>query len=58
MPPTNSTERLLEALHLMTSALNILDQEKAPGDVGAHLDLAIERLRQSMNSAPPDQRRS
>lgn len=36
------------ALHLMTQALEILDAERGPGDVGAHLDLAIQRLKESI----------
>ena len=35
----------LEALQLMERALAVLDANEAPGDIGAHLDLAIERLR-------------
>lgn len=50
MSPTNSTLPLREALRLMTQALDILDQEKAPGDIGAHLDLAIHRLRETLAS--------
>jgi hypothetical protein len=57
LPPTNSTEHLTKALGLMTTALKILDEEKAAGDIGAHLDLAIERLRQSISTPSPDQRR-
>ena len=42
------------ALDLMVEALTILDEREAPADIGAHLDLAIERLRefvgQSTNS--------
>jgi len=33
------------ALELMTEALDILDREKAPTDIGARLDMAIQRLR-------------
>lgn len=32
------------ALNLMERALQILDSCDAPADIGAHLDLAIERL--------------
>lgn len=35
----------LEALQMMERALAVLDENEAPGDIGAHLDLAIERLR-------------
>jgi hypothetical protein len=40
-----STESLLaQALDLMQRALSLIDQADGPGDVGAHLDLAILRL--------------
>lgn len=54
MPP------LAEALHLMTLALDILDREKAPRHIGAHLDLAIQRLQEALASISPHetQRRS
>lgn len=35
---------LTQALELMRSALELLDQANAPADLGAHLDLAICRL--------------
>jgi hypothetical protein len=35
-------------MRLMTLALQILDSQKAPGDIGAHLDLAIQRLRETL----------
>ena len=34
-----------EALTLMERALDIIDHQDGPADVGAHLDLAIARLR-------------
>lgn len=34
-----------EALELMERALKILDESDMPGEIGAHLDLAVERLR-------------
>lgn len=34
------------ALELMTEALAALDESTLPADVGAHLDMAIVRLRQ------------
>ena len=36
--------QLAEALQLMQRALGLLDQADEPGDIGAHLDLAINRL--------------
>jgi hypothetical protein len=35
---------------MMTLALQILDEHEAPGDIGAHLDLAIQRLRETLVS--------
>lgn len=40
----HSNERLREALRLMSGALKLLDEEGAPSEIGAHLDLAIHRL--------------
>lgn len=40
----NSSELMTDAMQLMRDALRLLDQASAPADVGAHLDLAIERL--------------
>jgi len=34
-----------EALALMERALSLLDEAEGPADVGAHLDLAINRLK-------------
>ncbi len=39
----------VEALELMERALAILDESETPGDVGAHLDLAVERLRSHLD---------
>ena len=50
MIPAGSTVLLREALTMMLQALDILDREKAPGDIGAHLDLAIQRLRETLAS--------
>lgn len=35
---------LLGAKQLLESALEILDEARAPADIGAHIDLAISRL--------------
>ena len=40
-----------EALALMQRALAMLDEAKAPAEVGAHLDLAIIRLAEHIESA-------
>lgn len=39
-------ERLYKALENMESALRLLDDLDAPADIGAHLDLAICRLKE------------
>ena len=41
---------LLRALRLMTEALAILDEVRAPGEIGSMLDLAIVRLDQRLGS--------
>lgn len=38
----------VEALQHMLSALDMLDETGAPGDVGSHLDLAICRLEKAL----------
>jgi hypothetical protein len=40
-----------EALRLMKDALALLDEAAAPNDIGAHLDLAISRLRDHLKLA-------
>lgn len=37
-------DQLAEALKAIEHALAILDKMNAPGDIGAHLDLAVNRL--------------
>jgi hypothetical protein len=39
-------EELDHALTLMRQAMEVLDENHAPADVGAHLDQAINRLKQ------------
>jgi hypothetical protein len=41
-----------DALERMEEALQILDHLAAPGDIGAHLDLAMHRLRQEIGLKP------
>jgi hypothetical protein len=43
-------ERVREALVLLEQALALLDANEGPGDVGAHLDLAINRLKDWLDS--------
>lgn len=38
-------DKITAALGLMVTSLQLLDEAEAPADVGAHLDLAIHRLR-------------
>lgn len=39
---------LNDALAYIEAALQILDDSTAPGDIGAHLDLAMHRLREEI----------
>jgi hypothetical protein len=48
MQARGSTALLTEALSLLTAALNLLDQADAPGDIGAHINQAYERLRETI----------
>ena len=49
-----STEnKLTEALQLMRRALTLLDGAEGPDEVGAHLDLAITRLEEWIESRGP-----
>ena len=41
-------ELMTEALGLLVSALNLLDEAEAPGDIGAHVDHARERLSRTL----------
>jgi hypothetical protein len=41
------------ALALLEEALVILDQLEMPADIGAHLDLAICRLRERLGTSAP-----
>lgn len=54
MCPTDQPPPLVEALRLMQEALDILDREKAPSDISAHLDLAIQRLNRTLAVRPED----
>lgn len=42
--------RVNEALNLMLQALELIDKNEGPTEVGAHLDLAIHRLQESIES--------
>lgn len=41
---------LHQALNLMEGALRLLDDHGAPADAGAHLDLAVHRLREWLHA--------
>ncbi|HEV2594708.1 MAG TPA: hypothetical protein VGU01_05855 [Sphingomicrobium sp.] len=43
---------MLEALSHLESALEILDRAAAPGQIGAHVDLAIHDLSASVDAVP------
>lgn len=49
---TSKTDKLAKALSQMESALKLLDQTDAPHDIGAHLDMAICRLRDRLPPHP------
>jgi hypothetical protein len=47
-----SNEELSQALALMETALRLIDEVKAAHQVGAHLDLAICRLKDVLSQPP------
>lgn len=47
----NPLDDLRHALSLMETALTLIDRAETALDVGAHLDLAIERLKEFLASA-------
>lgn len=48
-------QKWADALERMTAALRLLDEAGGPIDVGAHLDLAINRLREEIATNKSDQ---
>jgi hypothetical protein len=42
--------KLAQALQLMQRALSLIDEADGPGDIEAHLDLAIARLKEWLES--------
>lgn len=52
------SDELAEALRLMCQALEQLDVHRAPGEIGAHLDLAICRLCEHLSVSLPKAGRS
>lgn len=51
-------EKLEKALSCMQSALQLVDDADAPADIGAHLDLAICRLKELLAQASADNERA
>lgn len=47
--------KLESALSALTEALRLLDEVAAPADVGAHVDLAIHRLQDVIQSGQSTQ---
>ena len=47
-------EQMAKALQLMTEALRLLDEARAPAQPGAHLDLAIVRLAEAIPTRLPE----
>lgn len=52
LPETGSSQKMANALAMMQEALQLLDESGAPAHIGAHLDLAIVRLREQVSSGP------
>ena len=52
VPISGQTEKRRQALALMRSALQLLDDAGGPVDVGAHLDLAICSLEKAIAPDP------
>ena len=48
-----SGSSLDDALNFIEAALQILDASSAPGDIGAHLDLGLHRLREEIGRVGP-----
>lgn len=48
MQARESVEMMAEALDLIVKALHLLDEADAPGEIGAHVDLARERLSRTL----------
>ena len=52
--PLTPREKLDLALSRMESALELLDEADAPGEIGAYLDMAIVRLKEALQEATVD----
>ena len=51
-PAANRRETLLEVLQFLTRAIELLDEANAPGQIAAHVDLALHQLRDLVGGAP------
>ena len=51
MQQMEPTELMTQSLALLVKALSLLDQAGAPAEIGAHVDLARERLSRSLELA-------
>jgi len=51
MQHVEAAELMTQSLALLVKALNLLDQAGAPGEIGAHVDLARERLSRTLELA-------
>ena len=49
--PEHSKSAALDASDLLQRALDVLDAIDAPGNIGAHVDLAICQLREAVEGA-------
>ena len=56
-PRAKRVQPWIAALGLMTKALKLLDDGGAPADVGAHLDMAMQRLNEEIAKAQPSDQR-
>jgi hypothetical protein len=48
MQHVEPAELMTQSLALLVKALSLLDQAGAPGEIGAHVDLARERLSRTL----------
>jgi len=53
LPDSRALDQMHRALALMREALDLLDGARAPAHLGAHLDLAIVRLAESIPAGTP-----
>ena len=53
LPDPRALDQMHKALALMREALDLLDGARAPAHLGAHLDLAIVRLAESIPAGTP-----